>query len=119
MNGDTQAQQVAIYAEDSTIYSAAPVSSSPTTSRYHRFPVFACINPEAQRSAEIAATCAAALALGELPECIGPAELLGIDVRIRAQPTEFTREFGDGAIQTTSTSSTSCHYAARSPIGQY
>ncbi|SDS01861.1 PKD domain-containing protein [Paraoerskovia marina] len=185
LNGDTQAQQVAIYAEDSTIYSAAPVSSSPTTVRYHRFPVFACINPEAQRSPEIAATCAAALALGELPECtddeilldplfvstrdndtapwstwtlasgpecIGPAdladeaarafhemqiqpatlnvqppngwtivhfdtivhtqnpdeaaqetttELLGTPVQIRAQPTEYTWDFGDGTTQTT------------------
>ncbi|WP_162175490.1 PKD domain-containing protein [Paraoerskovia marina] len=169
----------------STEYRTVPTSTAPDTERYRRIPVFLCLDPEAQRSAEIAATCAAALTLGELPECtddeilldplfvstrdndtapwstwtlasgpecIGPAdladeaarafhemqiqpatlnvqppngwtivhfdtivhtenpdtaaqetttELLGIPVQIRAQPTEYTWDFGDGTTQTT------------------
>ncbi|SDS86593.1 hypothetical protein SAMN04489860_2567 [Paraoerskovia marina] len=68
-DSDAQGDQVTVNVEMSTAYRKVPTSTAPDTERYRRIPVFLCLDAEAQRSAEIAATCAAVLTLGELPEC--------------------------------------------------
>ncbi|SDS86922.1 hypothetical protein SAMN04489860_2577 [Paraoerskovia marina] len=45
-------ESIVVSVDESTVYRKVPASTAPATRRYHRFPVLACIDPEAQRSAD-------------------------------------------------------------------